>query len=40
MMRKAATSFGDIDPLGETGQGGTKSIMQMATQPAALFLPG
>ena len=31
---------GGIDTLGQTGQCRTKSIMQIATQPAALFLPG
>jgi len=31
---------GGIDTLGQAGQGGTKSIMEIAAQPAALFLPG
>src|SRR5262249_21227530 len=31
---------GGIDALGQAGQGGTKSIMEIAVQPAALFLSG
>jgi hypothetical protein len=31
---------GGIDTLGQAGQGGTKSIMEIAAQPATLFLPG